>query len=320
MNQKIIDAIFGLAIGDAVGVPYEFTQPHIMKEHPAVEMVGGGSHRQPRGTWSDDTTLALILMDGLAESYDTPDYNRIMEKSLAWLDHAEYTATDVVFDVGKTCLRSIAKYAKGCEPLACGQRGEYDCGNGALMRCLPLLFWLEKFYGPDFVRVEEARTVIHNIAALTHGHPRCQVANGLYLSIAAELLKGKDKFAAVHDGLYTAKEEYELESVFSEELPYYKRLFLDEFANTPDEEISSRAYVVSTLETAIWALLGTDDYRSCILKAVNLGHDTDTTAAIAGGLAGLLYGYENIPESWKEGLLKADYIRTLCEKYSDSLS
>jgi len=319
VKNKIYDAMFGLAVGDAIGVPVEFTQPHIMKEHPLTDMVGGGSHGMPAGTWSDDTTLALTLMKGLTESSETPDYDKIMEYSLAWLDRAEFTATDKVFDVGKTCLKSIMNYARGCSPLECGQSGEHDCGNGGLMRCIPAVFWLRKHYGQDFIKDSSARDIIHNISSLTHGYERCLVANGLYLSVAAELLKGKDKANAVKDGLKAAADEYVKESKFAEQLPFYKRIFEESFKDTPDDDIKSSGYVVDTLEAAIWSFLGTDNYRDCILKAVNLGHDTDTIAAVAGGLAGIYYGYEAIPEKWREGLIRSEYIRKLCDRFAESL-
>ncbi len=318
-HEQIRDAILGLAIGDAVGVPYEFTQPHHMKERPATDMVGGGSHGQPAGTWSDDTSLTLTLMKGLAESRGSPDYNKIMEYSLVWLDKGDFTATGKVFDVGKTCLKSIMNFARGEDPVYCGQTGEYDCGNGSLMRCLPLVFWLREFYGNDFIKNDQARKIIHEVSSLTHGYPRCLLANGLYLSIAEKLLEGVEKNRAVKVGLLEAKAEYMKDSIFADQLQYFDRLFSEGFEDTTEGAISARGYVVDTLETALWSFLRTDSYRSCILKAINQGHDTDTTAAIAGGLAGIYYGYESIPQKWRDGLLKSNYIEDLCVKYSKRL-
>lgn len=94
---------------------------------------------------------------------------------------------------------------------------------------------------------------------------------------------------------------------------------MDDFALTPEKEIRSGGYVVSTLEAAIWCLLNTDSYADCVLKAVNLGHDTDTVAAVAGGLAGSLYRFDAIPQRWLDGLLHADMIYHLCDAFSSSL-
>jgi ADP-ribosylglycohydrolase len=98
------------------------------------------------------------------------------------------------------------------------------------------------------------------------------------------------------------------------ELSHYGRIFEPDFANIPKNGIKSSGYVVDTLEAALWCLLTTDSYRECVLKAVNLGEDTDTIAAIAGGLAGALYGYEAIPGEWLDKLLRREYIEQLCER------
>src|SRR5690606_19286825 len=103
---------------------------------------------------------------------------------------------------------------------------------------------------------------------------------------------------------------------FSSELSYYERLEDKDFKSTSINEISSSGYVVYSLEAAIWCLLNTSSYKDCVLKAVNLGKDTDTVAAIAGGLAGLYYGYESIPEEWLNVIVKKDYVEDLCLKLS----
>ena len=117
----------------------------------------------------------------------------------------------------------------------------------------------------------------------------------------------------------SAKEYYESKKEYAEELKHYKRLFKKDFAKLPDEEIKSSGYVVDTLESAIWCLLNTDDYKDCVLQAVNLGNDTDTVAAVAGGLAGMFYGVDAIPKEWLSQLARRDYIKELCENFYQSL-
>ena len=101
------------------------------------------------------------------------------------------------------------------------------------------------------------------------------------------------------------------------ELKHYRRIFDENFKDTPREDISGSGYVVHCLEAAICCLLNTDSYKDCVLRAVNLGEDTDTTASVAGGLAGLLYGYDEIPEEWRNTLIKREYIETLCENAAE---
>lgn len=143
------------------------------------------------------------------------------------------------------------------------------CVADALMRILPLAFYLCSSYGANFTGNDEAYKIIHNVSSLTHAHQRNHIACGVYLAIAASLFDAPD--------------------------------------------LKSGGYVVDTLEAALWCLLNTDSYESCVLKAVNLGEDTDTVAAVAGGLAGIYYGYEAIPQKWTNQIARLDYIKELCE-------
>lgn len=94
----------------------------------------------------------------------------------------------------------------------------------------------------------------------------------------------------------------------------------DTFESAKRDEIKSSGYVVDTIEAAIWCLMNTHSYKECVLTAVNLGDDTDTIAAIAGGLAGALYGYEAIPQEWRNTLIKRDYIEEMCERANETWS
>jgi hypothetical protein len=123
----------------------------------------------------------------------------------------------------------------------------------------------------------------------------------------------------IASGLYKAKEYYENNYEYANELNFFKRIFSDDFMNLPQEKIKSGGYIVDTLEAALWCLLNTDSYERCVLKAVNLGGDTDTVAAVAGGLAGIHYGINSIPEKWINQIVKLDYIKELCEDFYLSL-
>ena len=102
------------------------------------------------------------------------------------------------------------------------------------------------------------------------------------------------------------------------EFEHYHRIFAPDFDKLTTDDIKSTGYVVDTLEAALWCVLTTNNYRDCVLKAVNLGDDTDTVAAIAGGLAGALYGYDNIPVEWRNTLIRKDYIEEMCKRASEN--
>lgn len=301
--EKVKAVVIGHAVGDALGVPVEFSSRQELDINPVTDMKGYGVHPVPRGAWSDDTSMALACMDSLSNGID---YDDMMLKFCKWMVEAKYTPTEVVFDMGITTVIALKKYlSKQAPALQCGQDGEFDNGNGSLMRIHPIVLYL---YNKD-LKVDKKIEIIHNVSALTHAHERSKIGCGIYAFILWRLLKNPSKNTVI-ESLQTAKEFYKNNT----ESGYYNRLFDENFAKTKRELIKSSGYIVDTLEAVIWCLLNTDTYKDCVLKAVNLGSDTDTVGAIAGGLAGALYGYESIPEDWKDALIKREYIESLCEK------
>ena len=312
MLNGIYDGIIGLAIGDALGVPVEFKSRKEIAENPVVSMREYGTHNQPMGTWSDDTSLTLALIDSIVSRHKI-DYTDIMNKFSNWLMYSDYTATTEVFDVGNSTSRAIMNYGRGMEPLECGGASEYENGNGSLMRILPIAFYLQNQMDPSVARQIK---IVHNISALTHRHPISLIGCGIYINIAMKLLGGRRSlYESVERGIKSAFEYYE--SNAWDDICVYSRLKdLTMFSKLSDIEIESDGYVVHTLEAAVWCLLNTNSYAECVLKAVNLGEDTDTVGAVAGGLAGIYYGFDNIPKEWVAVLAKRTYIKELCEEFS----
>lgn len=316
--QIVRSAMLGHAIADAMGVPVEFSDRSDRRRDPVTGYRGYGAHDVPAGTWSDDTSMALATLDSLAHSLD---YTDMMERFCDWKLHAAYTATGVVFDMGITTSKALSQYKQGVPALSCGMSGEYDNGNGSLMRIIPAALYCK--YAAADLSLDEQLAIIHDVSALTHSHPRSQMGCGIYALILMELCDGRG-IAGIQLGIDRAKEYYEANPAFSRELGSYARILgcasITDFARTPEDEIRSGGYVVDTLEAALWCVLNTNNYRDCVLKTVNLGDDTDTVAAVAGGLAGCLYGMEGIPDGWLAGLRKAEDIEALCGAFVDSLN
>lgn len=311
-REKLLGGVIGVCVGDAVGVPVEFMKRETLQRDPVDDMRGYGSHNQPPGTWSDDTSMTLCLLDSLAGGLN---YEDIMRKLHAWAYKSEYTPYGRMFGIGQCVMRAMSRYSKGIEPLLCGGIAEKDNGNGSLMRILPLVYHLRARFGKCFMEQNEAVTIIHNVSALTHAHKRSLLACGIYISIAGELLDGKSIAEGFSGGINKAKEYYMNNQEYVDEFEYYSRIYDECFIDLPQEDIKSSGYVVDTLEAALWCLLNTGSYESCVLKAVNLGSDTDTIAAVAGGLAGIAYGFDAIPSKWTDRIVKLDYIKELCESY-----
>lgn len=300
--EEIKSVVLGLSAADALGVPAEFKTREALAKNPVTGMTGFGSHSVPAGSWSDDTSMLLCALDSLANG--GIDYDEIMRNFGKWLNDGEFTPGGKTFDFGGICAGAIRNYSKNHVPaLECGLTDEYSNGNGSLMRIQPFGLYL---LFTDMT-LEEKMKVIHNGSALTHAHPCSLIGCGIYTFVLWELLENKS-IESVRRGLEKAKEYYAAEA----DLQRYARIFEPGFADIPENEIISGGYVVYTLETALWCLLNTDSYRDCVLKAVNLGSDTDTTAAVAGSLAAVLYGIDSIPADWLNTLLRRDYIEDMC--------
>lgn len=320
-QKKIQNAILGLAVADAVGVPYEFLDREDIEREPAVDMTEYGTHNQPKGTWSDDTSMTLALIDALTKGEEEIDYKRIADNFADWVQHAAFTAHNEVFDIGGTCFRAIRRHIENPDLPAweCGEKSEQACGNGALMRILPLAFWLLCKYGEAFLEVPQAREEIYRVTAITHANACCALANLIYLTFAGQLISGQEKKTAWDRTLEKIPAVIAADPWLKTAKHSFSRLLSDGFLQTPMESLSGSGYVVHTLESAVWCFMNTQAYRSCVLAAVNLGEDTDTTAAVAGGLAGLYYGDGSIPPQWLEALAKREEILVLVDKYFSSL-
>ena len=306
---KVYDGIIGVAIGDALGVPVEFISREELAKLPVTGMRGYGVHNQPIGTWSDDTSLTLALMDSIVYRQGV-DYHDIMDKFSEWLLYGAYTATGEVFDVGGATYSAIMNYGRGMNPLECGGMSEYENGNGSLMRMLPAVYYLEKRSG---ILMDEQIGIVHNISSLTHRHPISLIGCGIYVNVALKILSGS---LPLKEGIVQGMEEafqYYTNKKWEDISAYDRLRDIKSFAALPEAEIRSSGYIVDTLEAAVWCLINTGSFRECILKAINLGDDTDTVGAVAGGLAGIYYGADNIPQEWLAAILKRDYIESLCK-------
>ena len=192
-NLEAIKAgILGVVVGDALGVPVEFTSRLERKMDPVTDMREYGTHSQPKGTWSDDSSMMLASLDSIIQCGGI-NYDDMMERFRSWIN-GEYTPHGRVFDIGITCSKAIAQYRPGIDPTECGGRGERDNGNGSLMRIMPVSLYdaLEKEYWNDTFIVDTACNS-QEASSLTHGHPRSQIACLMHTSICHELIYRGDE-------------------------------------------------------------------------------------------------------------------------------
>ncbi len=294
--------MLGHAVCDALGVPVEFADRERLDRDPVTNMRGFGTYAFPAGTWSDDTSMSLAALDVIMRG--EVDFDAIMKNFALWLDKDEFTAAGETFDVGRGCFDAIRLYLiDGKKATLCGGKGEYNNGNGSLMRINPFVLYA---YAKD-MDFSSWGGLIRDASALTHAHERSIVGCLIYSFVLLELLKEGSKESLLR-GLKLAQKNLCDSADFS----FYERIFADDFKLLSRDEIKSSGYVVDSLEAALWCLLTTNNFRDCALRAVNLGGDTDTVAAIAGGLAGALYGYSQIPVEWLSVIKRRDYIEEMC--------
>lgn len=305
-ERKTYGGLFGAITGDALGVPVEFIIRKILSLNPVKEMRGYGTHDQPLGTWSDDSSMLLCQLESINEGY-TPE--KLASKFVMFAEESYMTPYNVVFDIGNAVSKSIRRIKDGIPAVECGGIHERDNGNGSLMRILPLAFYLQKADDDKLIQtVEES-------SSLTHRHNISKLSCIFYVYMARELINGKDKAEAYQCAIKFI--ETNLKENYSDDISNFERLLEGKISDYPSDEIRSGGYVIHTLEASIWCLLNTNSYAECVLKAVNLGDDTDTTTCVAGGLAGIYYGIESIPDNWIQILAKKFEINDMIKRFID---
>jgi len=309
--EKIKSVLFGVAIGDALGVPVEFQTREHLASNPVIDMLEYGTHNQPKGTWSDDSSLTFCLVEALCNGYDT---EQIAFNFVKWYNNAWWTAHNKVFDVGIATRNAIYQLNNGDKAIEAGGENEGDNGNGSLMRIAPLVFYIQ------FLPIDERFRITREVSSITHRHLRSILACFYYQEFLRHILFGNSKEQAFNLTSIGFKDFCKVQKIPRKEIAYFERICSSNFPTTSRLEIQSSGYVIHTLEAAVWCLMNADNYSETVLKAVNLGDDTDTSAAVAGGLAGLLYGIENIPSEWVGLLARKNDILDLAERYWEKIN
>lgn len=309
-KNTIYSGILGGVVGDALGVPYEFKSRTDMTKYPATTMRGYGTYRQPPGTWSDDSSMTLATLDSLTNGLD---YEDLMIKFCEWIIQGKYTPYGNVFDYGNTTYSALRNYWDiKLNPLKCGLDGDYDNGNGSLMRIMPAILYVNT----KGFSIAEQVEVVDNFSSLTHAHTISKASCNIYNFISQEVINhsGKSFKTLINNGIDKSREYYD-NNKYNCFNTLYNTLF-----SLSDDYIFSDGYVVSSLELAVYCCYHTTNYRDAVLKSVNAGGDTDTNAMITGALAGLYYGYNNIPSDWLTQIARIDYIKELCDKFYNSIN
>ncbi|GAB4041093.1 ADP-ribosylglycohydrolase family protein [Spirosoma jeollabukense] len=309
--DQIKGGFFGAAIGDALGVPVEFKSRDYLRSNPVKNYIGYGTWNQPPATFSDDSSMLFCTAESLCNGYDLTN---IANRFVNWYRFGYWGAHDTVFDIGNATSGAIDRLMIGTSPFLSGGISETSNGNGSLMRILPMIFYLQAE-----TNVTTRYKLVKQVSGITHAHFRSVMACFIYVEFGIGLLAQLDKVAAYSKmqgsvNLFISKQPFS-----ATETGLFGRILQNNISLLHENDIRSSGYVIDTLESSLWCFLASSSYEECVLKAVNLGEDTDTTAAVAGGLAGIFFGYDSIPQQWGLNLIKSEQIADLAQRFAQSI-
>jgi len=293
MRDRARGALVGLAAGDAVGTTVEFKRPGTFQ--PVTDMVGGGPFQLEPGQWTDDTSMALCLAESLVErgGHDAADQ---MRRYVRWYRDGHLSPTGECFDIGTTTRLALTRFERTGE-LYPAPIDEEAAANGSLMRLAPVsIRWS---HDPDMVVRMSAES-----SRPTHPARRPVDACRVLAAMTAALIRG-EPWERVSAGDFWDGDELH---------PEIEAITRGGWRGKEPPAIRGTGFCVHALEAAIWAVDGTTDFRTAVLRATNLGDDADTTAAIAGQLAGARFGAAGIPAPWLRKLAMHDLIVSFADR------
>lgn len=307
MNDRLRGCLIGLAVGDALGAAVEFKAPGTFPQITTYR--DGGPHNLNKGEWTDDTSMALALADSLKHGWNLNDQAR---RYCEWLENGKYSVNGWCFDIGATTREALENFMEHGNAETSGLTAPDASGNGGIMRLAPVAIYCATRY-----LMSPGTYVVYNLgaesSAVTHASRMCIAAAGLMNMMLVDLIQGKSREEALR---YREEWEQILHPAIIEVMKgSYKRKSPPKNLNEwwpegkPDI-IQGSGFVVRSLEAALWAFWDAQDFKEAVLRAVNLGEDSDTTGAICGQFAGAYWGESSIPQEWRDGLARKDMIET----------
>ena len=288
LQDRYEGCLLGLACGDAVGTTVEFKKRGSFA--PVMDMVGGGPFNLVAGQWTDDTSMALCLAESLLaqNGFDAKDQ---MDKYLKWYNDGYMSSKGYCFDIGLTVSGALTNYSLNNNPYS-GSTHPRTAGNGSIMRLAPIpMYYLSDIEQTMHFAGESSRT--------THGAEEAVESAKLFAVLIRMALLGHDK------------QDILLKNEYYSNTATVNALAHGEYLDKEEKHIKGSGYVIESLEAALWCFAQTATFEQAVLKAVNLGDDADTTAAIVGQIAGAYYGVSAIPSGWLQKLYNLEFIRGL---------
>lgn len=311
LELKIKEGFFGQAIGDALGVPVEFKSRDYLTQNPVKDFMGFMCWNQPPGTFSDDSSMMFCTAESLSRNYDIEEIGNVFVK---WYKEGYWGAHNELFDIGGTTRRSLDRIVNGEKAKFSGEFFAENNGNGSLMRILPLIYLLKNNFD-----INDRYNKVKEVSSITHAHFRSVLSCFIFVEFGIQILNEFNKMEA-YSKTQEIVNKFIIQNSFNPaEIKLFDRILNNNISDYDINKINSNGYVLDSLESSLWCLLKSTNYSESVLMSVNLGGDTDTTAAINGGLAGIYYGWNDIPKKWINELAKNKEILDLSKKLSKSL-
>lgn len=305
--RNYLGGLLGFVIGDMLGFPILGIPREELLKEPVTKLKPFNDNSIEEGSWSNNTSMLLATIDSINAKCNI-DYEDMMIKYSIYKNHASYTPSGIVLDIDRTTARAIDKYIEEKEnPIICGSKESTT--NTPLARVLPIAYYAIDTHLKELEILE----IVRNITSITHNNEECQLASYIFVRYAMFLINGKDKLAAYN---MTKAVDY---TMFSEETRNkFERLLKNNITDYKLKEIISDDNIINTLESIIWVILNTNNYKESIIGSINLGDDTSSLGALTGALSGIIYGYETIPEEWLDKLVKKDYVLDIIEEFCEN--
>lgn len=296
LQDRYLGCLTGLAVGDALGAPVEFQQPGSFE--PITGMRAGGPFNLEKGMWTDDTSMALCIAASLIEnrSFDPVD---ILERFLRWYRSGYLSSTGECFDIGNRTRASLEDFERTREPFRPDGLTTF-ASNGSIMRLAPI---------PMAFRADPSAAVhlAGESSKLTHNHPDAVDACRYLAALVVGALEGAPKEDLLQPYFDPAADTWKSQPL-TDKMDSVARA---DYQEKNREDIHPSADAVLCLEAALWAFSRTGSYEEGCLLVVNMGDDSDTTAAVFGQIAGAYYGYDAIPSAWRDQIVEADLLRSM---------
>jgi ADP-ribosyl-[dinitrogen reductase] hydrolase len=300
--DRYLGSLLGLATGDALGTTLEFHRPGTFE--PISDMVGGGPFRLQPGQWTDDTSMALCLAESLVacRGYDPADQ---MDRYLRWYREGHLSSTGRCFDIGNTVSQALHRYEQSGQPYS-GSTDPHSAGNGSIMRLAPVPLLYANRPELAIERSGDSSRTTHGALTAVDG---CRYLGGLITGA----VQGASKETLLSERYEPAAGLWQQRPL----APEIDEIAAGSFKQRQPPEIVGSGYVVKSLEAALWAFYHSDSFAGGALLAVNLGDDADTTGAVYGQLAGAYYGYQPIPDQWRQHIALRSIIESLAQELYD---